>query len=157
MQKGPKLFRYQTDSLPCCGCGEYFTDVDLVVQYGEKGRRWHAQCFKCKGCGVLLNDSSPKAESEGFAFCESCFNSKFSGTRCAQCRNPISGPYVKMMGKPYHEECLTCDLCNGPITGEYQLKGSRVICGACGGPKRGFIVNPKTGERKFAGKFTPGQ
>ena len=34
---------------------------------------------------------------------------------CAACRRPISGPYIKALGKAWHTNHLLCKTCKAPV------------------------------------------
>ena len=46
--------------------------------------------------------------------------------RCASCRQPISGPYIKALGKAWHTNHLVCKTCKAPV-GKEDLCGQRTL------------------------------
>jgi hypothetical protein len=69
---------------------------------------------------------------------------------CKQEITSADGPYVTLYGNNFHQRCFTCQVCSSPITGAYGTKDGKRVCEKCGPPRRGFVVDPITGEKKEA-------
>jgi uncharacterized CHY-type Zn-finger protein len=73
-------------------------------------------------------------------------------SRCAECNQeltPASGPILSSKGQDYHPQCFKCGFCGQQITGAYGEREGKRACGNCGGARRqGFVVDPRTGQKK---------
>ena len=78
---------------------------EVVVALGGK---WHADCFTCAGCGVVL--VGPFRESGGLPYCEPCWLTSHARL-CAACEKPISEQVMGIEGRDYHVECVKCQVC----------------------------------------------
>jgi ribosomal protein S27AE len=120
---------------------------------------------QCSNCGT---ECGPDAK-----FCPNCGQSTLVAARsvttkmfmpqpassdtqrvaCAECRQditPADGPYVTVNNNNYHSKCFKCQVCLNPITGTYGTKDGKRVCDRCAPARRGFVVDPITGEKKEA-------
>jgi len=160
-----KQFNYTATDLPCAGCQAVFKDTDAVIVWGNNEKRWHASCFMCKGCAAkfeLLSNgkwmhNSGISESNGFPYCGNCYKQLFEFS-CDECNNAITGPYVDLFGRRFHEQCFLCDGCKKPLTGHClkRPKEKKAFCRECakgnndGKKSSGFVIDPRTGQKKYA-------
>jgi hypothetical protein len=70
-------------SIKCGGCEKAISGVVINAM----GKRWHANCFKCKQCGENLEHMA-FFEKDGFPYCGLDYHEKFS-LRCDYCGTPI--------------------------------------------------------------------
>lgn len=107
----------------CFGCkrpitGAYVTALD---------RTWHADCFRCAGCGRPIGENSFYTH-EGRPYHAGCYHERFS-PRCAGCGKVITGAYTTAMGKTWHPEHFVCAAGGEPIGGRrYFEKDGKAYC-----------------------------
>jgi len=92
--------------------------------------------LQCAGCGMSLLGNICFKESDG-KYCVQCYEKKFCKP-CEKCGQIIgyNGKEVckelRFDGKPYHEWCLTCDMCKVSIAGKLvKKKDNKIICEDC--------------------------
>jgi len=82
----------------------------LIGTYAEADERWphgtETPFFVDLSASYTLNIRP---------FCEPCYTAKFS-EKCAGCQKPLSGEFLKAMGKSFHTECFACTECRKPFT-----------------------------------------
>lgn len=93
-----------------CGvCGKEASNQYVVI----KDVRYHAECFKCKTCGMSLG-GKPYIQTEGDFLCQDCYYAKM-GKKCAHCEEVIKGQYIEAMGTTWCPEHFVCAACGEPF------------------------------------------
>ena len=68
------------------GGGAKCPRCDKTVYFNEEvvaaGKKWHKNCFKCKGCKKAL-DSMTMAQHEGELYCKECHKKDFANFKMA--------------------------------------------------------------------------
>ena len=44
------------------------------------------------------------------------------------CKETITKQVLTIEDKSYHPECLTCDICNRPLKGDFYMDGEKRVC-----------------------------
>jgi len=70
-------------------------------------RMYHVSCFTCTMCGCRLRGMHFYS-MENKPYCESCYINSLE--KCAACSRPITDRILRATGKPFHAQCLLCDL-----------------------------------------------
>ncbi|KAJ2957227.1 hypothetical protein NQZ79_g7048 [Umbelopsis isabellina] len=96
-------------SIKCGGCEKAISGVVINAM----GKRWHANCFKCKQCGENLEHMA-FFEKDGFPYCGLDYHEQFS-LRCDYCGTPIEEKSINALGKHYHEGHFFCRECGNPF------------------------------------------
>lgn len=96
-------------SIKCGGCEKAISGVVINAM----GKRWHANCFKCRQCGENLEHMA-FFEKDGFPYCGLDYHEQFS-LRCDYCGTPIEEKSINALGKHYHEGHFFCRECGNPF------------------------------------------
>ena len=48
--------------------------------------------------------------------------------KCFKCKETITKQVLTIEDKSYHPECLTCDICNLPLKGDFYITGEKRVC-----------------------------
>ena len=107
----------------CAGCDQ----IILGTSTKALGKNWHPEHFTCAVCKEPFARKS-YYEREGHAYCERDYHEGFS-PRCAGCEKPITGRYIKALGKLWHTEHFVCAMCRKPFRdkGHFE-KDEQVYC-----------------------------
>lgn len=123
---------------------------------------YHRECFYCSICANPIGDDG-YTEKDDLVYCKTCLASAGgdSSKKCAGCQNDLSGTYVNVAGKQYHQSCFVCSKCSSSLTTGYAVKDSKPVCSKCVGPasysmssvafsgaerKAGISVDPRSGK-----------
>jgi hypothetical protein len=111
---------------------------DPSREYSQNEKEVNDKTFvlTCSACGNTIHDSKYKRNHLGDISCENC---ELHGVRCFKCNllfklNEVATNHAKVNGgKPYHEHCFTCWLCNKRIqTTNFNLSESnQPMCIPC--------------------------
>ena len=133
-------------STVCAACGEEIYDGNVLIAFGMS---WHPYHLVCATCRKDFSDGALVKEGEdGYAYCERCYEEKFS-KRCCVCNEFINeGDIIEALGKYYHGKCFKCPKCTEPFKDNsffpgddgnpycekhyYESKG--MLCYQCGMP-----------------------
>ena len=100
----------------CHGCLRTIELGQLSIEAVQ--HQWHAECFVCTDCNVLLTDFF--MEKRGGVYCEDDYRRKF-GIRCVVCDEFISGRLLQVNESTYHTECAPCAGCGEEIEGDEDI------------------------------------
>jgi len=122
----------------CAKCGQ-----KIIVGVDYEDLSYCLQCFTCGRCDKVINTEDGFSANKGQVYCRDCtaeLNDKSAAAaasnsgkkvKCAGCNQMIDGKYMKMEGKPYHEECFVCSQCQGSLADGYATKGNKKLCSDC--------------------------
>ncbi|GAM19908.1 hypothetical protein SAMD00019534_030830, partial [Acytostelium subglobosum LB1] len=131
-----------TTSSKCGGC-----DKPVMGQGLEAlDKKWHPQCFQCRGCNKKLNEEYVDVDNE--PYCDPCAKnlshqvpsqpgaSNVTGgwgpnDKCSGCTSPLQGEVTKISKSYWHRGCFKCDQCKGALQTGYFLHGERPFCKGC--------------------------
>ena len=89
------------------------------------GDMYHATCFVCGGCGVMLT-GMPFFPIRGTPYCCNCHDNLLQ--TCVKCKHKITDSIVNAVGKTYHAECFTCIKCRKNLDGvPFTVDGCKAI------------------------------
>lgn len=115
---------------PCAACGRPISGTYTKAQ----GRDFHPQCFCCRSCRrPLLPGASQFREHGGVPYCNGCYANSIA-PKCARCAKPIMEAVTTAMEKTWHKNCLTCVICQLPLTQQFWLyadKPNEPRCSRC--------------------------
>jgi hypothetical protein len=106
----------------CFACNEVLAGTSISAM----GQKWHPEkCFVCCTCKGEL-EGSFFVSSKGLPECAPCVEG--ARDKCGKCENPVSGAYIKALGKTWEPDCFRCfgpgnELINGPF---YVVSGNPV-------------------------------
>jgi Leucine-rich repeat (LRR) protein len=131
----PKMENTTNNVLKCSGCNEEIGSNDYIEALNGV---WHTYCFKCKKCGVVLENTFYEVDNE--PYCEQHYEEDDS-LYCAECNELIADIYIEFDGKYYHEDHFVCSKCKTPLSGkqcyimelndENGITTRNVYCEAC--------------------------
>jgi len=105
--------RYDTDNvIKCSGCNNDIGNGDYIEALNGT---WHTFCFKCKKCGIILEDTFYEVNNE--PYCEQHY-AEDDKLYCAECKELIVDTYVDFEGKYYHENHFVCSKCKTTLSGK---------------------------------------
>eukprot|EP00833_Pecoramyces_ruminatium_P015109 jgi/Orpsp1_1/1189141/evm.model.d7180000069745.1 len=108
----PKVENTSNNILKCSGCSEEIGNNDYIEALNGV---WHTYCFKCKKCGIVLEDTFYEVDNE--PYCEQHY-SEDDTLYCAECDNIIEDTYIEFEGKFYHENHFVCSKCKTVLSGK---------------------------------------
>jgi len=85
-----------------------------------KDVRFHADCFKCKTCGMALG-GKPYIRFEGDFLCQDDYYA-LQGNKCAHCEIIIKGQYVEAMDTTWCPDHFVCATCGQPFPDDQFFK-----------------------------------
>ncbi|KCV69975.1 hypothetical protein H696_03440 [Fonticula alba] len=105
------------EALFSCGkCGDPVS-TDVVEALGKK---WHANCFCCTDCGMVLS-SNFMADEHRMPYCRNHFLQS-RGMICRVCTQLVSSDFVRIDGAYLHTSCFTCQECASCLSGKAYLR-----------------------------------
>jgi len=148
----------------CAECGQLIS-IGEAVTLGSA--TFHEYCFVCTQCKKPLSETGFK-EQGGAPYCPNCLSgaaNQGGGGFCAGCGKKLSGAFVTAVGSKWHKECFVCISCHQPFSSGYAEKDGQAYCPSCiqkvtprtttktvvtsGQATGGFIVDPRTGQKKY--------
>uniref|UniRef100_A0A8R1DWH5 LIM zinc-binding domain-containing protein n=1 Tax=Caenorhabditis japonica TaxID=281687 RepID=A0A8R1DWH5_CAEJA len=104
----------------CHKCDKVITDRRTTV----KNKTFHASCFKCCECHVLLGEHF---EKDGRMYCVEDYHKKFS-PKCYNCDKVITDSRTTAKNKNFHTSCFKCCECH-VLLGKHFERDDRLYCG----------------------------
>eukprot|EP00475_Leptophrys_vorax_P044172 TRINITY_DN873_c0_g1_i1.p1 TRINITY_DN873_c0_g1~~TRINITY_DN873_c0_g1_i1.p1 ORF type:complete len:375 (-),score=87.01 TRINITY_DN873_c0_g1_i1:167-1291(-) len=117
----------------CAKCGH-----NITVGLDYNGASYCAECFTCSRC------KSPIDVTQGFlpqgnkVYCSLCAHAATGPTvkaaqthKCHGCGDEITGKFLKIDGKFWHNECFACSNCGVALDAGFAVKGKERFCPAC--------------------------
>eukprot|EP00055_Hartaetosiga_balthica_P004462 m.11720 g.11720 ORF g.11720 m.11720 type:complete len:406 (+) comp3879_c0_seq1:123-1340(+) len=128
---------YHEETAPtCAGCNKAIT-VTCVKAFGKM---WHVDCLLCDQCKKPLGNEFFQVGEK--TICGACH--KQQGYTCARCGKPATQEVISAMGKYWHADCFTCNVCHKEFPNQqfFEMDGDPycsyhfhekkgVICGQC--------------------------
>jgi len=96
----------------CASCNNEIGNSDYIEALNGV---WHTFCFKCKKCGIILEDTFYEVDNE--PYCENHY-AEDDNLYCAECKQLIVDTYVDFEGKYYHEDHFVCSKCKTTLSGK---------------------------------------
>lgn len=106
---------------PCDACGLPMSGAYTTAM----GKKMHASCFCCGRCRRPMGGGPGRfREKGGVPYCENCYAMHIA-QRCARCTQPILETVITAMERTWHKNCLTCTICQLPLTETFWLYADR--------------------------------
>lgn len=116
----------QNFAVSCDKCG----NVIQGKAFNAQDKHYHQECFVCvKGCTISETDSFHVRDGE--IYCRNCYRGEFVKT-CHRCDRDISGKFICVLEKYFHDECWNCMQCGkSMMDGEFRQVGDDFHCSDC--------------------------
>lgn len=112
-------------------CGVCQIQVEPSTAVTAFGKQFHKPCNVCCQCFCTFNANNLMFEFEGRAYCKADYWQLY-GPRCGNCGEDVVGETVKALGKYYHKDHFTCEVCNILLVGKgFAKKADRPMCQPC--------------------------
>jgi len=105
-------FENMNNVVKCSGCNNEIGNSDYIEALNGV---WHTYCFKCKKCGIILEDTFYEVDNE--PYCEQHY-AEDDNLYCAECKQLIIDTYIDFEGKYYHEDHFVCSKCKTTLSGK---------------------------------------
>ncbi|XP_054988150.1 four and a half LIM domains protein 1-like [Sorex araneus] len=115
----------------CTKCGKAITNGGVTYQ----DQPWHSECFVCAHCFKELAGERFTTVEDRY-YCVDCYKNVVA-TKCAQCKNPITGfgkgsSVVTYEGESWHDYCFQCKICSSNLANKHFVFYEReVYCPEC--------------------------
>lgn len=109
----------------CNACNEKVDNVSISFNR----RVWHPECFGCDNCNKNISNDAI-CQKDDKILCSSCFEQQVSGM-CSVCNTQITGTKLTLDDQEFHEDCLTCSICQEKIEKKYGKEDNKLFCENC--------------------------